>query len=86
MGRAASARDHPLLAAIDGLLLGLLYLLTGSLLAVLVAQLVADLWAYVSAANQAEETALAADAGEPFLARTSGIDSDRNEDVVERLG
>lgn len=65
-GRAAAGEDHPLLGAVDGVLLGLLATLTGSLLTVGIAQLVADLLAYVSAASHAEETALAIDAGAPY--------------------
>ena len=54
--RAASGQDHPLLGAIDGLLLAVLYLATGSLLAVIVGHVVGDVLAYVSAAAEAEET------------------------------
>jgi hypothetical protein len=54
--RAASGQDHPLLGAIDGLLLAVLYQASGSLLAVVVAHLVGDVLAYVSAASDAEET------------------------------
>jgi hypothetical protein len=53
--RAAGRQDHALLGAIDGLLLALLYLATRSLLAVVVAHLLGDVLAYVSAANEAEE-------------------------------
>jgi hypothetical protein len=53
--RAACGQDHPLLGAIDGLMLALLYLATGSIVAVVVAHLAGDLLAYVSAANEEEE-------------------------------
>jgi hypothetical protein len=86
LGRAAAAQDHPLLGAIDGLLLGLLYLLTGSLLAVLVAHLVADLWAYVSAASHAEEMELAIEAGEPQLPHYHADPASRSGDATEPLG
>jgi hypothetical protein len=58
LGRAAAGQDHPLTGAIDGLLLGLLYLLSGSFLAVLLAQVIVDVLAYVSAANAAEDEAM----------------------------
>ena len=71
--RAASGQDHPLLGGIDGLLLALLSLVTGSLLAALVAHLVSDVLAYVSAASQAEEADLTQDAGEPAAAFAPGF-------------
>jgi membrane protease YdiL (CAAX protease family) len=71
LARAAAGQDHPLLGAIDGLLLGLLYLLSGSLLAVLLAHFVVDLLAYVSAATHAEDAEMASEAGEPLSARSA---------------
>ncbi len=67
LGRAAAGQDHPLTGAIDGLLLGLAYLFTGSLLAVEIAHFVVDLLAYVSAASSAEEAEMESDAGAPVL-------------------
>jgi hypothetical protein len=58
LGRAAAGQDHPITGAIDGLLLGLLYLLSGSFIAVLLAQVIVDVLAYVSAANAAEDEAM----------------------------
>jgi hypothetical protein len=66
LGRGASGLDHPLTGAIDGLLLGLLYLLTGSFVAVLIAHFLVDILAYVSAANSAEETAMELEAEQPL--------------------
>jgi hypothetical protein len=74
VGRAAAGQDHFLLGTIDGLLLGLLYLVTGSLVAVVLAHLLVDILAYVSAATQAEEDALAVEAGEPLNLPARGID------------
>lgn len=66
-GRAAAGQDHALTGAIDGLLLGLLYLLTGSFLATVVAHLLVDALAYVSAASNAENAEMELDAGSPIL-------------------
>ena len=68
-GRAAAGQDHPLTGAIDGLLLGLLYLLTGSFVAVVVAHFLVDILAYASAAGTAEDAELAQEAGQPILSR-----------------
>jgi len=53
--RAAAGQDHPLLGGLDGLLLGLLAVLSGSLLAVLVARGASDLLAYVRVAGELED-------------------------------
>lgn len=53
--RAAAGQDHPLLGGLDGLLLGLLALLSGSLLAVLVARGASDLLAYVRVAGELDD-------------------------------
>jgi hypothetical protein len=67
LSRAAAGQDHPLTGAIDGLLLGLLYLFSGSFIAVLLAQLVVDVLAYVSAANLAETEAIESEANQPVV-------------------
>lgn len=71
--RAAAGQDHPLLGAIDGLLLGLLGLAAGSLVSVLVAHFVGDLLAYVSAAGDLEDSVLAQDASQPTAAAPIGV-------------
>jgi hypothetical protein len=86
LARGGSGQDHILLGAIDGLLLGLLMLLTGSLLAVLLAQVVADVWAYAGAAAEAEDRALAVEAGEPNFPGHRPEPAGDAEERVERLG
>ncbi len=86
LARGGAGQDDVLLGAIDGLLLGLLSILSGSVVSVLVAQLVADVWAYVSAAAQAEDLALAVEAGEPNLPDERPKPHEFPEDRVERLG
>jgi hypothetical protein len=85
LARGGAGQDHVVLGAIDGLLLGLLAILSGSVVAVLLAQLVADVWAYVSAAAQAEDLALAVEAGEPNLPDERRKPHEFPEDRVERL-
>jgi hypothetical protein len=57
--RAAAGQDHPLLGAVDGLLLGLLAVLSGSVLSVLVAHEASDLFAYVRVASEIEDAGVA---------------------------
>lgn len=52
--REEAGQDHPILGALDGLLLGILLRLTRSLPAVILAHLIADVFAYVSAADRSE--------------------------------
>jgi len=53
--RAAAGQDHPLLGALDAILLGLLAVFSGSLVAVLVARGTSDVLAYVRVAGELDE-------------------------------
>lgn len=49
--RGTAGQDHPMLGAVDGMLLGVLFRITRSLPAAIVAHLVADVLAYTSSAD-----------------------------------